>query len=192
MVDHQVRHDIPKRFPLELLEGSPVLAAEAVSRHPGLKVHLGLFETFEPEEKFGCVLALHVLEHVDHPVSLLRQMREWLTDDGALVVVVPNAESLHRRIAVQMGLHERLDDLSEADHVVGHQRVYDLDWLVSDLDEAGFAVDLDFGYLLKTVPNSMMLDYPPDMVEALNLISPEMPTRQLANIGVRATLRGDR
>ena len=44
----------------------------------------------------------------------------------------------------------------------------------------------EIGYLFKTVPNSMMLNYPADMLRALNTISDRMPPRDLANIGVRA------
>lgn len=171
---------------VEVLEGSPILAEQAIQRHRDLVVHLGLFESFQSSKTYGSVLALHVLEHVDDPVALLRWMRRWLDDDGQLIVVVPNCESFHRRIAVHMGLHDQLDDLSEADHMVGHRRVYDLDGLIGDVEAAGYTVTDDFGYLLKTVPNSMMLGYPPAMVEALNQISPEVPTRQLANIGVCA------
>lgn len=180
-----LRHGVP----LEVVEGSPVLAREARSRHTGLVVHDAMFETFAPTRPYGAVLALHVLEHVDDPVGLLGDMRSWLAPDGALIAVVPNAESLHRRIAVEMGLHPNLDDLSDSDILVGHQRVYDLDRLVADLDRAGYDVDLDFGYLLKTVPNSMMLAYPDAMVEALNTMSATLPTRDLANIGVRAIPR---
>lgn len=180
-----LRHDVP----VEIVEGSPVLVEAARGRHPGLVVHEAMFETFQPPAPYGAVLALHVLEHVDDPAELLATMASWLTDDGALVVVVPNAESLHRRIAVEMGLHERLDHLGPSDHLVGHQRVYDLERLTDDLDHAGFDVTFDFGYLLKTVPNSMMLDYPTEMVEALNTISDRIPTRDLANIGVRAVPR---
>ena len=178
--------------PLEVVEGSPVLVDEARRRHPELAVHHAMFETFEPETPYGALLALHVLEHVEDPVELLVAMRSWLADDGTLVAVVPNAESLHRRIAVEMGLHERLDHLSPSDHLIGHQRVYDLDGLTRDLDLAGFDVTFDFGYLLKTVPNSMMLDYPMEMIEALNTISDRIPTRDLANIGVRAVPRRQR
>ncbi len=175
--------------PLEVVEGSPALVEEARRRHPDLAVHHAMFESFEPRAPYGAILALHVLEHVVDPVDLLIEMRSWLADDGPLVAVVPNAESLHRRIAVEMGLHERLDDLGPSDHLIGHQRVYDLDGLTRDLDLAGFDVTADFGYLLKTVPNSMMLDYPMAMIEALNTISDRIPTRDLANIGVRAIPR---
>src|SRR3546814_4330103 len=54
---------------VEVLEGSPRLAAHARSAHPGLIVHVGMFETFQPADPFDAVLALHVLEHVDDPSS---------------------------------------------------------------------------------------------------------------------------
>lgn len=171
----------------EVVEGSPVLADVARSRHgaQGLVVRLAMFEEFEPEEPYDAVLALHVLEHVDHPREMLAKVAEWLVPGGALVVVTPNRESLHRNLAVRMGLQHKLDDLSPRDRLVGHQRVYGLDTLRADLEEAGFRVDHEFGYFLKTLPNSMMLEYPPALLEALNTISEEIPTHLLANIGVR-------
>jgi SAM-dependent methyltransferase len=173
---------------VELLEGSPVLVEEARRRHTGLVVHEAMFETFAPEQPLDAVLAMHVLEHVDTPAETLAQIRSWLRPGGVLIVVVPNAESLHRRIAVEMGLHANLDDLSASDIMVGHQRVYTLDWLKRDVESAGFDVDLEFGFLLKTVPNSMMLSYPPNMVKALNTISDRVPARDLANIAIRARM----
>ena len=88
-----------------------------------------------------------------------------------------------------MGLQGKLDDLSPRDHLVGHQRVYDFDGLAGDLARAGFSVQEQFGYQLKTVPNSMMADWPQDLLAALIDISDELPPAMLANIGVRATRR---
>jgi SAM-dependent methyltransferase len=171
---------------LELLEGSPVLVEEARRRHSGLVVHEAMFEDFVPAVPYDAVLAMHVLEHVDDPRAIVGVIRRWLRPGGTLIAVVPNAESLHRRIAVEMGLHDKLDDLSPSDVMVGHQRVYTLDWLKKDVESMGFTVDLEFGFLLKTVPNSMMLSYPPAMVSALNTISDRIPARDLANIAIRA------
>jgi hypothetical protein len=132
------------------------------------------------------VLALHIAEHVDDPVALFRLVRGWLAPGGAIIVMVPNARSLHRRLAVRMGLQPRLDTLSARDHLVGHQRVYDLAGLRTDLAAAGFTVEEEFGYQLKTVPNSMMGEWPMGLHEALNDISDELAPDVLANIGVRA------
>jgi trans-aconitate methyltransferase len=177
---------LARDVPIEVLEGSPKLCDVARAAHPGLTVHESLFETFTPAVPYDAVLALHIAEHVDDPVALFRLVRAWLAPGGAIIVMVPNARSLHRRLAVRMGLQSRLDDLSARDHLVGHQRVYDLDGLQADLAAAGFTTEEQFGYQLKTVPNGMMGDWPMDLHAALVDISGELEPDVLANIGVRA------
>jgi SAM-dependent methyltransferase len=173
---------------IEVVEGSPRLAQVAAQKHAdrGLVVHTAMFEDFVPDEPYDAILALHIAEHVADPVALFRQMRSWLRPDGAVVVMVPNAQSLHRRLAVRMGFQSKLDDLSDRDRLVGHLRVFDFAGLTADLSEAGFTVTEQFGYQLKTVPNSMMLDWPDTLIAALIDISPEIPPAMLANIAVRA------
>lgn len=180
---------LARGVPIEVLEGSPKLCEVARVRHgaAGLAVHEALFEEFAPAEPYEAVLAMHIAEHVDDPVALFEMVHRWLTPGGAIVVVVPNAESLHRRLAVRMGLQEHLDDLSPRDHLVGHQRVYDLHRLRADLARAGFTAEEEFGYQLKTVPNSMMAEWPEELLAALIEISGEIPPAILANIGIRAT-----
>jgi trans-aconitate methyltransferase len=169
-----------------VVEGSPLLAAEARKRHPQLDVYEGMFEAFTPPHPVDCLLAAHVFEHVDDPRPLIAHLRSWLRPGGTLIGVVPNAESLHRRLAVRMGLQPQLDTLSARDELVGHQRVYTVDGLGDDMRQAGFEVRAVTGWFLKTVPNSMMLDWPPALVDALFGISEELDPRQLANIAVVA------
>jgi SAM-dependent methyltransferase len=180
---------LARGVPIEVVEGSPKLCAAARERHGsrGLVVHEALFEEFLPPAPYDAVLALHIAEHVDEPVELFALVREWLAPGGAIVVVVPNSESLHRRLAVRMGLQQRLDDFSPRDQLVGHQRVYDLGSLRADLAAAGFTPEHEFGYQLKTVSNAMMADWPEELIAALIDISGELPPAMLANIGVRAT-----
>jgi SAM-dependent methyltransferase len=181
---------LERGVPIEVLEGSPKLCAAARERHggQGLVVHEALFEQFVPSSPYEAVLAMHIAEHVDDPAELFATVAGWLKANGSIIVVVPNAQSLHRRLAVRMGLQQELDDLSPRDHLVGHQRVYDLEGLAADLGSAGFVVQEQFGYQLKTTPNSMMVDWPHDLLAALVDISEELPPSMLANIGVRATL----
>ncbi|MBV8651826.1 MAG: class I SAM-dependent methyltransferase, partial [Alphaproteobacteria bacterium] len=124
---------------LELLEGSPLLCEEA-KRHHGDKiaVHCGMFEDFTAGPIYDSVLALHVIEHVSEPVTTLRQIARWLRPGGKLILVVPNRQSVHRDVALRMGLIGALDELSPRDHLVGHLRVYDFAMLEADLAGAGF------------------------------------------------------
>ena len=171
----------------ELLEGSPILCRRARERHgPALSVHHALFETFTPARAYDAVLALHVLEHLDDPIAILRRIAAWLKPGGTLIIVVPNRASIHRRVALRMGLIPELDDLSARDHLVGHQRVYDLATLEQHVAAAGLAVEARFGSFLKTLPNSMMLGFPGPLLSALDAISDELPPDLLANIGIMA------
>lgn len=178
---------LEKGITAEVVEGSPALRDIAMARHghQGLVVHLAMFEDFEPEAPYDAVLALHVLEHVDDPQEMLTRVAGWLVPGGAIVAVTPNRQSIHRNLAVRMGLQPELDTLSARDHLVGHQRVYGLDTLRAEMEKGGFTVDDEFGYFLKTLPNSMMLDYSRPLLEALNCISEEIPPHLLANIGMR-------
>jgi SAM-dependent methyltransferase len=177
---------LQRGVPLEVVEGSPLLAAAARDAHPDLPVHECLFEAFEPRAPYDAVLALHIAEHVDDPRSLLRAVGDWLRPGGRLVVAVPNAGSLHRRLAASMGLQERANSLSARDVLLGHQRVYNLAELREDVEAAGFRVVDEMGWFIKALPYSMMLEYPEDLLRALFDVSSELPPELLANIAVVA------
>lgn len=171
---------------LTVLEGASSLANIARVKHPHIQCVDTLFEDYNPERKYDLILASHVLEHVDEPTAILKLMSEWLTDDGKIILVVPNKNSIHRQLSVIMGLQPALDTLSQRDHMVGHQRVYDLDTLAFDVREAGLLPVDSVGFFLKVLPNSMMLDYSHELLEALNIISDKIPKDLLANIGIIA------
>ena len=168
----------------ELLEGSPLLCARAQSLYPDLRVHNALFEAFNPVQPYDAILVLHVLEHVDNPSELLRRMSSWIKPDGLLLLLVPNRASIHRRVALEMGLIKRLDELSPRDNLVGHKRVYDLDLLEQHARAAGFVPKTRFGSFLKMLPNSMMLDHSDAMLRAIDAVSATLPADMLANVGL--------
>lgn len=178
----------PRAGHYTVVEGAQSLVDLMREKHPEVDAAHALFEAYRPQEPCSKLLALHVLEHVDEPVTLLRHLRHWLRPEGELVVVVPNRDSLHRQLAVLMGLQPALDTLSARDHVVGHQRVYDLASLEADLLDAGFEPFDRRGFFLKTLPNGMMLDHSPALVQALNQLGDRLPVTMTANLAVRARL----
>ncbi len=175
------------------LEGSSILV-QKVKDHYGDRVRSvhGLFEEFTTSERYDAVVASHVLEHVDDPVALLKRMRAWVKPRGRVLIIVPNSESIHRRLALLMGLQPRLDSLSARDKLVGHQRVYSLATLLADIESGGFKVRSSRGFFFKPLANSMMLDFSPPLIEAMNAIALEMPTEWMANLGVLAVPRSER
>jgi 2-polyprenyl-3-methyl-5-hydroxy-6-metoxy-1,4-benzoquinol methylase len=169
---------------LTLVEGAKTLVDRARMKHPEIECVHSLFEEFHAPQSYDLVLASHVLEHVDDPQAILRLMSSWLNETGRIIAVVPNRNSLHRQLAVVMGLQPALDSLSKRDHLVGHQRVYSLQTLEEDILSAGLSVIDSCGFFLKVLPNSMMLDYSRELLWGLNAISAHLPKDLLANIAV--------
>ena len=176
---------LDKGHEVDIIEGSKLLADQAKARYGDkVRVHHGLFDEFKPVQKFDRILATNILEHVDDPVAVLTSTRRWLKPDGRVLITVPNAESLHRRLAVLMGLQPRLDTLSPRDHVVGHQRVYDLDTLTADVHRAKFKILSTTGFVLKILPYSMMKDFSEPLLDAFHKISPQLDPRILTSLGM--------
>lgn len=172
-----------------VVEGSLKLYEKMIELHPDVHCEYSLFENFESNRSFDKILALHVLEHVDDPIEMAVHSKKWMHKDSELVVIVPNRNSLHRLLAYEMGIINSTDELSERDKIVGHQRVYSLKTLREDLTEAGFEIIQEQGFFLKLLPNSMMLDFSDEMINALNSLSPQLPIELMANIGLRAKIK---
>lgn len=167
-----------------IIEGATSLIKTIKQKHPNINIIDSLFEEYHPINSYDIVFALHVFEHVDDPVMLAKHIKPWLNKNGKMVVVVPNKESIHRRLAKQMGLIEELDTLSQRDKLVGHKKVYSLIELEQDFINAGYEIISKKGFFIKPLPNSMMLEYSPELIYALNSCGPEVPIELLANIAI--------
>jgi predicted SAM-dependent methyltransferase len=56
-------------------------------------------------EHFDLILLSHVLEHLhDSPYELLCRLMDWLNPDGLLLVVVPNAANVRKRLELLCGV----------------------------------------------------------------------------------------
>jgi SAM-dependent methyltransferase len=179
---------------LTVIEGSVDLIARAgmelAGRYPWKpQFHLSMFEDFDLEggliEPFDTVLCLFVLEHVEDPLRLLERAYSWLRPGGRLICAVPSATSVHRRVGY-LTTGQPVDTPSERDLLVGHRRVYTADDLMGEVADAGFKVWYPFGWFLKPVWNSLMVGWPPEMIDALCEIGWVGAVQDCANIGVLA------
>lgn len=65
----------------------------------GVELERGaIAEVERPAGSVEAVSAWHVLEHLDAPDRALERLREWLAQDGRLLVGVPNIASLQARV----------------------------------------------------------------------------------------------
>lgn len=121
-----------------------------------LEVICSLFEDFEPIEKFDTIIIGNILEHVENPVLIMKRAKEWLRDNGVILIDVPNADSIHRQAGVKMGLLKRVDELNKLDKKLGHRRVYTWETLQKDIIEAGLKIKEMGGAFLKPLTNSQI------------------------------------
>jgi len=142
-----------------------VVGLDASSKHlalakvnlPMATLHEGLIEDFKTDERFDTITMINILEHVVDPVLMLRQAANLLSDKGILIVHVPNAVAINRRLSVLMGTLTSCDELSPFDiEIVGHRRAYELDTLVENIKDAGLTVCNTGGIFYKMLSTSQM------------------------------------
>ncbi|WP_411288342.1 class I SAM-dependent methyltransferase [Phenylobacterium sp.] len=123
---------------LTVVEGSSDLIGVARTKAPPpVAFVLSRFEAFQPEQRFDAVFLIHTLEHMDAPVDLLKRIGTWLTPQGRLFLVVPNAHAASRQIAVEMGLIAEPTAVTEGEYLHGHRRTYNAQTLLADVQAAG-------------------------------------------------------
>jgi SAM-dependent methyltransferase len=175
--------ELARRFPhLDVVEGAERYARQARAvlggRERGSqrgRVHHCLFEEFDPTERYDLIVMAWILEHVADPGDLVRRAGGWLAPGGAIHIVVPNAESLHRRVGLCMGLLDRLDELNQSDLAISHRRVYTWERLGEDIGAAGLRLVTMDGILLKPLPSALMDAYPQELRDAFFELAPLAP-----------------
>ena len=140
---------------LHLIEGSKEVL-DHIPNYKNVTKHHSFFEEFETKIKFDTIVMSHVLEHIKNPIEVLKSVKNWLSDEGVFIISVPNAKSIHRLAAVEMGILKNEYVLNERDHEVGHYRVYDIDSLKKDILLSGFQVIDSGGIFLKPLSNGQI------------------------------------
>jgi 2-polyprenyl-3-methyl-5-hydroxy-6-metoxy-1,4-benzoquinol methylase len=119
-----------------------------------IKIVHSTFENVELSKEFDNVVLTHVLEHLSDPVAVLKRINEeWLTDNGHLLLVCPNANAPSRQIAVKMGLISHNAAVTPAEKEHGHHITYTLDTLERDAVAAGLEVVHRSGIFFKALAN---------------------------------------
>ena len=117
---------------VEASESSAQIAREAF----GLDVRAGLLQDAQfGAASFELITLVDVLEHVADPLSLLREVRRILADDGVLFIKVPNASynRLKWRVLRQWARMSRFDIFDAREHLV-HYTVATLSRMLAKAD----------------------------------------------------------
>ena len=145
------------------------IVEENQNKRAKINIHHALIEEFNPphDKKWDHVYLTFLLEHLVDPVSVLMEIRRYLSPHGIIFVAVPNANSVHRILAVRMGLIRSTTELSKNDEKMGHRRVYTLEMLKDQVREAGFKIINEWNLGLKPLSIKQMEGWSKDLLWAL-------------------------
>lgn len=159
------------KFRVTGIDGSKKLIERAQKSSPNVEFIHTLFEDYKPKRKFDNIVLSFILEHVEDPIKLLKLSKEWVTDNGRIIALVPNAWSLHRRVGKILDLLSDVHDLNQTDLKQGHRRVYDLDLLKKDIKQTGSTILETGGYFIKPLSEAQMVDWSDELLDAFYEVS---------------------
>ncbi len=76
----------------------PSAPRAAIARERGLRVLSCYAEEMDGEERFDLIVIRHVIEHLEDPGEILRNLLPRLNPSGVLLVVVPNIDCIGRKL----------------------------------------------------------------------------------------------
>ncbi len=130
---------------------------------------------------FDMVVASGLLHEVPDPARLLRTVRGHCAPGGVVHVNVPSARSLHRLLAVAMGLIPAPAARSEAQHRLQQRHAYDADELEAELAAAGLRVRERGSILVKPFTHAQMQQLAddgfltPQLLDGLDALTAQLP-----------------
>lgn len=105
---------------------------------------------------FDCIILSSLLHELDDPQKMLKAILELCGENTVVHINVPNADSIHRLIALEAGLISDVHQKSEQMEKMQQRRTYDLSLLVDEIINAGFRVIDKGSYFVKPFTHSQM------------------------------------
>lgn len=152
-----------------------ILKANDSNTHSNVTYIETIFEDFNSGQSFDTILATNVLEHVENPTGFLKHLKRLLSPGGKIIITVPHALGIHKRIGKKMGLIDDFYKLTNEDIDKGHRRIHDKTKLIDDLTSASLEISLIEGIFLKPLSNSQMESWDINICDALYEIGKELP-----------------
>ncbi len=161
------------------LDGSSIIIDKLknnLSELKNINYHCSYIENFSTNKKFKNIVMGHILEHIQDPVNALKKVKNLLEDDGIIYISVPNADSIHRQVAVEMGLLESKESLNESDIALGHYRVYTPELFEKDIEASGIKIIAKGGIMLKPLSNTQITDsFTQEMIQGFISVGDKYP-----------------
>jgi 2-polyprenyl-3-methyl-5-hydroxy-6-metoxy-1,4-benzoquinol methylase len=139
-------------------------------------------ERYTDDAVYDHVVATNVLHELDDPHALLVRARGWLAPGGLLHVSLQNPDSIHRLVALELGLIDSIDSVSELGSRYATRRLYTAAAFDELAVSAGLHVQRREPVLLKPLPNALMATLPEDVIAGLMRVAHRFPEHGAMNL----------
>ncbi len=135
---------------------------------------------------FDHVLACNLIHEMDDPVALLARARELLAPAGLVHLTLQNPDSIHRLVALEMGVIADLREISERGRRFDTLGLWSADELTDLARDAGLTTIARGGVMLKPLPNAMMAALADDVLDGFERAARHLPDHCAMNYLVLA------
>ena len=97
------------------IEPSDFLVSEAKNKF-NIELFNGVIEDFKSENKFSIISLLDILEHLVDPDKFIKSIDKYLNDEGILVIVTPDIDSITTKIFKRKWWHYRIAHINFFNH----------------------------------------------------------------------------
>ncbi len=142
-----------------IVEPSQIFADYArASPVPRLRVIQGFFEDVADQvsDAVDLMVCSGLLHEVPDSDRLIDAMRRQMGPKTVLHVNVPNAQSIHRQLALAMNLIDDVKAMSPRNVSLQQPRVYDLPDLIAQLERNGLSITATGGHFVKPFTHQQM------------------------------------
>jgi 2-polyprenyl-3-methyl-5-hydroxy-6-metoxy-1,4-benzoquinol methylase len=106
--------------------------------------------------QFDLILLSSLLHEVEDPSAILKCVKAVCGPETLVHINVPNAKSMHRLLALEMGLIQSVSEQSVLQQTFKQPRIFDLESLKTLADETGFEVVSKGSYFMKPFTHAQM------------------------------------
>lgn len=132
-------------------------ALELSVGHSNVHCIQGYFgSTHIEEKKYGMVICSGLLNELENSQEILREIKDICNKSTIVHINVPNAMSLHRLIAKEMGLISDLREKSENQIRFQQHTTYNMELLKKEVESNGFEIIESGSYFVKPFSHKQM------------------------------------
>jgi 2-polyprenyl-3-methyl-5-hydroxy-6-metoxy-1,4-benzoquinol methylase len=147
--------------------------------------HLSDIDDFCSDRRYEHVVAAHLVNELPDPLALLRRVREeFLAPGGLAHISLTNPHSLHRLVAMEMGILDTPESLSDRGRSLATVEIFDGERLEALAREAGLVCVHREPVLLKPFTNAQLADLPDGVIAGLDRVARRFPEHGALNYAI--------